>query len=99
MEYIRIWTEVDIKEIQDHIIIVDDKFGFCPGCREIGIDIMNIKKCPKCGREIKYITSREKGFDIVMRTRKKLPELTYVDCGDYERITGKKKAETLFKGI
>ncbi|MCU0848087.1 MAG: hypothetical protein MUD12_09395 [Spirochaetes bacterium] len=100
MEYIRIWTEVDIKDIQDHIIMVDDKLGFCPQCKKIGIEIREIRKCPSCGREFRYVTSVESKNgkpDIVNRIRKKLPDLAFVDYDDYERITGKKKAESLFK--
>jgi hypothetical protein len=98
-EFLRIWTEVDISEIQSHIIVVDDKFGFCTGCREIGIKIEGLQKCPKCGREFKYVTSRDKSPAMVMRTKKKLPGLTFVDYDDYDRLTGKKKAETLFKKV
>ena len=93
---------VDIAEIQAHMVMVDDTFGFCPGCREIGIKVSHIKesgKCPKCAREFKYVTSREKTPAMVARTRQKLPALTFVDYDDYERLTGKKKAETLFKDI
>ncbi len=100
MEYIRIWKEMDIKEIQDHIIMVDDMLGFCPGCKKIGIDLKDLTDCPSCGRKFKYVTSNEaKGgkIDIVMRIRRKLPDLTFVDYLDYERLTGKKKAEDLFK--
>lgn len=99
MEYLRIWSEADISEIQDKIIMVDDKYGFCPNCKKIGIQIADIKSCPSCGREFKYVTSKEaKGgkVEIVMRTRKKLPHLVFVDYDDYERVTGKKKAESLF---
>ena len=103
MEYLRIWTQVDIVKIQNSILIVDDKFGFCPECKEIGIKLDDLKKCPKCGREFKYVTSREakgtKGHVSVTRTRKKLPNLTFVDYDDYERITSKNKAESLFNGI
>ncbi len=99
MDYLRIWKEVDLAEIQAHIIIVDDIFGFCPGCREIGIKLEDLKKCPKCGREFKYVTSREKSPAMVMRTRRKLPDLIFVDYDDFDRLTGKKKAETLFKDI
>ena len=103
MEYLRVWTEVDIGEIENKIIIVDDKFGYCPGCKEIGIKLEGVKRCPKCSREFAYVTSREasggKSFDIVLRTRKKLPDLTFVDFDDYERVMGKKKAQSLFKGI
>jgi uncharacterized Zn finger protein (UPF0148 family) len=100
MEYMRIWNEVDVKDIESHIIIVDDKFGHCPGCKKIGIELKDLKKCPSCGREFRYVTSKEAQggkFDIVTRTRRKLPELVFVDYADYERETGKKKAESLFK--
>ena len=64
MDFIRIWTEVDISDIENQIIIVDDKYGFCPGCREMGIKLENLKKCPKCEREFKYATSRETKREI-----------------------------------
>ncbi len=99
MDYIRIWTEVDIKDIQEHIIMVDDKFGHCHKCKKIGIELKDLKQCPSCGREIKYVSSTEarKGkADIVIRIRKKLPHLTFVDYDDYERLTSKKKAQSLF---
>jgi len=44
MEFIRIWTEKDIKEIQEHMLIVDDKFGFCPGCKQMGIALADLKQ-------------------------------------------------------
>lgn len=100
MEYMRVWQEVDLKDIEDHIIIVEDKYGHCPGCKKIGIELKDLTKCPSCGREFKYVTSKEaKGgkTDIVMRTKKKLPRLVFVDYGDYEHELGKKKAENLFK--
>ncbi|MFH0976322.1 MAG: hypothetical protein V1874_11125 [Spirochaetota bacterium] len=104
MEYLRIWSEVDTQKIQNSILIVDDKFGFCPSCKEMGIKIDNLKSCPKCKREFNYVTSREarggeKGLAFVARTLKKLPGLTFIDYDDYEYITRKKKAQGLFNGI
>jgi protein-arginine kinase activator protein McsA len=104
MDYVRIWTQIDKNDIVSHMVVVDDKFGFCTGCREIGIKIDALKKCPKCGREFKYVSSREskgggRGFETMVRLKNRLPDLIFVDYDDYERITGKQKAETLFKGI
>ena len=99
MEYLRVWTEIDIADIQDHIIMVDDKYGHCPNCKKIGIELKDITHCPSCDREFKYATSKEaRGgkHEIVMFTRKRLPHLTFIDYDDYERVTGKKKAESLF---
>ena len=100
MEFIRIWTEVDINKIQEHIVLVDDLSGYCPKCKKIGIDIKEVKNCPSCEREFKYVTSTEsKGgkSDIVMRIKKKIPHLIFVDYNDYERLTGRDKAQSLFK--
>lgn len=103
MELLRIWTEVDITEIQNRLLIVDDKFGFCPSCKRVGINLENLKNCPECNRDFRYVTSREaigdKGSASVLRIRRKLPHLTFVDYSDFERVTSKKKAEGLFSGI
>jgi predicted amidophosphoribosyltransferase len=103
MEYLRMWMEADINEVKEHIVVVDDKFGFCPGCKQIGIKLENLEKCPQCGREFKYVTAREarggRGHEMVVRVRRKLPKMTFLDYEDYDRLTGKKKAEDLFKGI
>ncbi len=99
MDHIRVWTELSVEDVQQHIIMVEDRFGHCPGCKKIGIELKGLSKCPGCGREFKYVTSKDaKGgkTDIVIRTRRKLPDLVFVDYDDYERVTGKKKAESLF---
>ena len=99
MDYIRIWTEMDISEIENHIIMVEDKFGHCPGCKKIGIELKDVKKCPECEREFKYMSSKEaRGgkYDIIDRIKKKLPDLTFVDYDDYIRLTSKNKAKSLF---
>ena len=104
MAFIRIWSEADTQKIQESILVVDDITGYCPGCKELGIKLDNLKNCPKCKREFKYVTSRDarggqKGVSFVSRIMKKLPGLTFVDYEDYEYITSKKKAEGLFGGI
>jgi hypothetical protein len=104
MAFIRIWSEVDTKKIQESILVVDDILGFCPACKEMGIKLDNLKSCPKCKREFKYVSSREarggqKGVAFVSRIMKKLPGLIFIDYDDYEYIISKKKAEGLFSGI
>ena len=84
MDIIRIWTEIDTDEIKESIIIVDDKFGFCPACKEMGIKLEGLSNCPQCKREFKYITSRDarggsKAIEFIRRVRKKLPDLTFVE--------------------
>lgn len=103
MDLIRIWQEADIKDIQEHIVMVDDLFGFCPGCKTPGLKLQDISKCPNCGRQFKYVTSKDargnKSFETVMRLKKKLPQLVFVDYDDYEKLSSKNKAADLFKNI
>ena len=101
MEMIRVWTQADISEIEGSVLIVDDLFGFCPGCKEMGLKLEGLASCPKCGRKFKYVTSREarggaKAVDFVKRTSKKLPDLIFIDYEDYDYFLRKKKAEGLF---
>jgi len=99
MDHIRIWSEVNIKTISEHIVMVDDISAYCPGCKKIGIPLKDLKKCPQCGREFRYVSSKDaKGgkHTIVSRINKKLPNLTFVDYDDYQRLTSEKNAKSLF---
>jgi hypothetical protein len=33
------WQEVDIDDIANHLVMVEDLFAHCPGCKQIGIDL------------------------------------------------------------
>lgn len=103
MDLLRIWQEADIKDVQEHILMADDLFGFCPGCKTPGLKLQDLHKCPTCGREFKFVTSKDarggKSAEVVMRLKKKLPNLTFVDYDDYERLSSKNKAADLFKNM
>ena len=100
MNYLRVWKELDIDEIKEHIIMVDDVTGHCPNCKKIGINLKDLDRCPQCEREFKYVTSSEsKGnkVDIVHRIKRKLPDLVFVDYNDFQRLTAQNEADNLFK--
>lgn len=103
MDLLRIWQEADIKDVQEHILMADELFGFCLGCKTPGLKLQDLKKCPQCGREFIYITSKDvrghKSAEVVMRLKKKLPHLLFVDYDDYERLVSKNKAADLFKNM
>lgn len=101
MSLIRVWTELNIDEVSESIVIVDDLHGFCPNCKKTGISYADISKCPECSREFKYVTTRENpkssnGAKIIAKIQKNLPDLTIIDYADYKHITDKNKAHGLF---
>ena len=100
MEFIRIWQEVNIADITENIVLVDDKFGHCPNCKKIGIELKDLTHCPSCNREFKYVSSKEAKngkHEIVKRSLKKLPNMKFVDYSDYEHALSKDKLENIFK--
>lgn len=97
----RIWAEVNIEDISAHLAVCDDKYAYCPGCKKLGISLENLSKCPECGRIFKYITSSEatrnkKNTEMIIRIKKKVPNMTFIDYEDYDHLLNRNKAKNLF---
>ena len=100
MDLVRIWQEVNVSDITGNIVLVDDKFGHCPNCKKIGIELKDLTHCPSCNTEFKFVSSKEAKNgkrDIVLRALKKLPNMKFVDYDDYEHALSKDKLDDLFK--
>ena len=102
MDHIRVWQELDLDEIEKHIVILDDIQGFCPACKKTGIRFDALDKCPSCGREFKYAALREKGDShagnvIFSKLAKTAKHLTVLDNNDYNAAINRKKTKSLFK--
>lgn len=102
-QFVRIWVELDMHEVQDHLLISDESIGSCAKCREIGIDLKKNENCPKCGTKFLYATARPHGSQkqsdprVVARIRAKRPDLQIIDWGDYDHGRGKASARDFFK--
>lgn len=101
--YIRVWQTCDIEALKKHLLIVGDVTADCAACRELGIDWVAAKDCPKCRTVFRFIASRLTGpLDrnrgaTVKRIKEKRPDLTFIDHEDYKEITGKQQAREFFK--
>jgi len=100
-DYLRTYQVYDIECVTKHLLILGDLRADCGACRALGIDPA-ATLCPECRTEFKYATSRRSDnhpgerFQIVKRFQQKRPELTFIDFGDYSKITGQKKARDFF---
>jgi len=92
-DFIRVWKDIDIKDISDHLLVVGDVAGDCSKCRTLGIDYVKSAMCPKCGTGFKYIASRSREVGKIIKRR---PDLIFIDFEDYKKITGKIRARDLF---
>ncbi|PIU40699.1 MAG: hypothetical protein COT00_00345 [Candidatus Omnitrophica bacterium CG07_land_8_20_14_0_80_50_8] len=101
--YIRVWQNCDLEGITKHLMIVGEVTADCANCRELGIDYAQIRNCPKCGTDFRFIASRSTGkLDrgrgaTVRRIKDRRPDLTFIDYEDYKEITGKQNARDFFK--
>lgn len=104
MERIRIWKELDVKEIDAHLLIIDDLHGHCNSCKHSGISIDNANECPGCGAEFKYISTRIKpaspnGKAIFGKLFKYHASKLIIDYDDYKHLSDKTKVNDLFKDM
>jgi len=92
-DLIRVWKEMDINDIEKHLLVAGEVSGDCSSCRELGINYSLSKSCPKCGNEFKYIATR---FHEIKKIKQKRPDLIFIDFEDYKKAAGKIKAKGLF---
>ncbi len=92
-DLIRVWKEMDVSDIEKHLLIAGEVTGDCSSCRELGINYSSVKACPQCGNEFKYIATR---FHEIRKIKQKRPDLIFIDFEDYKKATGKIKAKGLF---
>lgn len=91
--YIRVWKDMDLEDIQKHLLIAGDPTGDCANCKEVGLDIREAKTCPKCNTEFKYIATRLKGGSSqAKRLKTKRPDLTAIELSDFKDATARDDA-------
>lgn len=101
MQFVRIWVELDMNDVRQHLLMADESLGSCATCREIGLKLQSVKTCPKCGTEFRYVTTKPTGIQktvdpkVLARIREKRPDLTLVDWTDYDHGQGKLSAREL----
>ena len=101
--YIRVWQACQVEELTKHLLIVGDVVADCANCRELGIDWIQTRECPKCRTPFRFIASRHTGKldknrgTNIRRIKEKRSDLTFIDYEDYKEITGKQQARDFFK--
>lgn len=101
-DIVRIYKFYNFDEVKKHILILGDLTGDCGACRNLGIDPWTASKCPSCGTEFKFVTSRRleshagERFKFVRRMNEKRPEWIIVDYSDYTKTQGHKNARDFF---
>lgn len=97
--FIRTAKEFDLDQVCKHLLVVGDLKGDCFNCKEIGLDYVNIKNCPKCKTEFNFIASRRSGNvsqKFLTSLQNKRPDLVYIEFNDLNQLKNLEKAKDIF---
>lgn len=100
--WLRVWTQKDLSDVEQHLLIVGDVKGDCASCREVGLDYKTIKQCPQCHTTFQYVTSRRfashpgERFGIVKRLNEARSDLIWIDYDDFKTLSGRQRARQFF---
>ncbi|MBI38546.1 MAG: hypothetical protein CMF59_03030 [Leptospiraceae bacterium] len=98
---VRVWQQLDLNTLKQHLLLIDDLYGTCAACNQIGLNYLKDKSCSGCGTEFKYLATRLKDpaetGKILRRIEKEKLGLTLIDREDYEKAMAEKNIGSLFK--
>ena len=95
---IRIYKNLDISDIKEHLLIWGDLSASCSNCNSLGLKLESLQ-CPQCSKEFKYIAFRniKDHLPKIIKLMHERPNLTLVDYDDFKRIKGALQAEEFLK--
>lgn len=101
MNYIRVWQELELEQLKKHLLLIDDLYGTCANCKQLGLNYTKDKTCPGCKTEFQYLaTSSNKPEEIkkiLNRIKTDNLKLTLIEKEDYTNANAKNQAKDLFK--
>ncbi len=95
---IRVYKNLDIHEIKEHLLICGDLSGQCAKCQELGVKF-DVPKCPQCGADFKFLAFKNirDHYPKVQKLLSERPDLVLVDHDDFKRLSTAMKAEEFLR--
>ena len=99
--FIRVWNRLDASEVKKELLLIDDLYGTCANCKQLGLNYLKDKICPGCKAVFKYVATNLKNLDdikkILNRIESEKLKLILIEKEDYTISTAKDAAKDLFK--
>jgi len=97
---IRVWTAMDVDEIKKKLLLIEDLYGSCANCKQLGLNYLKDKSCPGCKTVFKYMATRLKNpgeiSKILSRIEAEKLDLKLIDREDFDRAAAKDVLGGLF---
>jgi len=96
--YLRIYKELDITQIKEHLLVYGDLSANCANCQTIDLKLDTVR-CPQCQTEFQYIAFRNIKHHLpkLQKITQQRPDVILVDFDDFQKTWGAFKAETFLK--
>ncbi len=93
--FVRTWEELDLADVEKHLVVVGDLSAECFCCHKLGID-SKARACPDCSAIFKYIGFRRKvQASYLQKVRAQRPRIVIIDFDDFKKSLGKRDARKL----
>ncbi len=97
---VRIWQNIDVEAVRKQLILVDDLYGSCGNCKQLGLNYLKDRKCTSCGNEFRYLATKLQApgevAKILNRIHKEELPLQVIDRDDFERASARDALQDLF---
>lgn len=97
-QYLRVYQNLEIQEIQKHLLLIDDLYGSCANCKQVGLNYTKDLQCNQCKTEFKYLATKlpHEVKKILARLEQDDRKLIVIDRDDYDKATAKNSLDGLF---
>lgn len=99
--FVRVWTEINVDEVETHLIYIEDLYGSCGKCKKLGLNYLKDTKCPSCGTVFRYAATNLKNVadavKILNRMKSSGVNLTLIEREDLIKAQAKDALGALFK--
>ncbi len=100
-KFIRVWSSLDVEEVKKYLLLIDDLYGTCANCKQLGLNYLKDNTCPGCKTKFKYIATNQKSpsdiAKIAQRIHSESLSFTLIDRDDYNKSLAFDAAKDLFK--
>ncbi|MBX7056540.1 MAG: hypothetical protein K1X75_00650 [Leptospirales bacterium] len=102
LQSVRVWQTLDLAKVQEGLMVIEDLYGACGKCKQLGLNYTKDRRCPACGAEFKYLATRLTDPAEVIKILKRIQAdslpLQLIDRADLERAGAHDAARALFGG-
>ena len=93
--FVRVWEDLDLADLEKHLLVVGDLSAECFCCHKLGID-SKARACPECSAIFKYIGFRRKiQASYLKKVKEERPRIIIIDFDDFKKSLGKRDARKL----